>query len=1318
MSSYQPTYVPFSGEFSVPSPLEGPKPALTPGTNFKVDVNRNKSHRWVTARSCTYDGDDWGNSSDDDDDEEEEEQGRKTEEVRSKKEEQRCPPVPPLSKNVPGMHGLGFQSHDTVLLPHQSGAGLKRRSLALSPTRQPSLSGLKASPSSTRAEPPKASPSRRQPSGGARSALFVRPADIYKRMEEEKQQQRTQLPPQLQPGMRQAAVVQQQQQQPARPQTSTNVSPVLNASPSRSSIESAHKNTRVAEPSGSPQQALEGVQPLHYQSRYLPALPSQSRNGDQQSTVTEPSRAALKKRLSTVSRKAVPPPAPSSGETKIQQPPPADQSSLHTSGSRGFRSVVHQAFETDTPNSSSAPSPLGNSESTKRSDSSSTLISPILPSGAFTTTSSIPSTLTATGIISEEPENLSADEIAPAQRLSPLPEFKPGHRRKLTPDVTQPGAERRTVILNNPVRLSSILAEYANTDSEERENEKEIIGDPDSAQSSNDDFVTPESGTPARAQRGDEEELKVKEQESSENTNAENQPVTGGPTPVALKRVSTLDQTVLDIQRLIEPQQISADKDQEGDANNGNSDDNDAQESITDPSTATASSIITSNPALTSPPPLIAPSTAAHTVPTAISQPAASTERPPPLRITTSISDSSNMIPAATMLSPTPTTAATSGVDSALSPHAMSLAAQHNAELENQIMRTLTPNEMATSMSGRSISNASSMSSMMINTVDSSPNWRIAGVAADDSTDASAHDNNDKEKTLSPVAEMGSPVASASSTGVPTSDPRTQSTILSSARIWGNKPSEGIEGGTAKGSMSSPNTESDSDCSSHRRQQQQPQAPPQHRHQQSLDIKSLASPISGPETKRRSLVLTELPDGLGYVEQTRPQLAHKFSWEVDNSDAPSQHGSQQQQAGSQEQVEPSVSAAEQPLRQSDVPEEAGDGGRKSAISAQFEAQGDDFEASALASLNAVQSGVSKTLILPRSNERQEEVGEGQPPVPTVSLISAASSDKITSVTPLNESQTEAFGTSVASGTEEQQQRQQEEESIPRRSTLLAPLDANTLSRTETAETTESSFPGMTSSYAADEAMDASIKSDFSFLPSKTNSPALNAMPSPTASIHDLRNTVPMSSRPGTMGGEGGGGGGDSGNVGSGVAVAAGEAASTVAKSTRTPSRSPSPTASPRPINPKIQPFRAILALDSHESRLNAFIAARDNEAQIDSGLDHWLRSTLAAFPEHAELEKTNGDLGTPTLRTTGMPQRSISSRTFNKIASHHHVRQISGSGLAHFVHSQQVHSKGKDLLHSAGGAAKGLFSRGRNKFRHASGGVGGGGGGGGGTNEG
>ncbi|KAI5291828.1 hypothetical protein KEM55_008265 [Ascosphaera atra] len=114
MSGYQPTFVPNQDDYGPTSPLAtAANPVLANATKptFKVNVHRNKTRRWVTARSYTYDGDDWGDSSDEHEDEDEEwekeEQGRHLKNKGKDKAIEDIPPIPtlpPLKTSISSLH--------------------------------------------------------------------------------------------------------------------------------------------------------------------------------------------------------------------------------------------------------------------------------------------------------------------------------------------------------------------------------------------------------------------------------------------------------------------------------------------------------------------------------------------------------------------------------------------------------------------------------------------------------------------------------------------------------------------------------------------------------------------------------------------------------------------------------------------------------------------------------------------------------------------------------------------------------------------------------------------------------------------------------------------------------------------------------------------------------------------------------------------------------------------------------------------------------------------------------------------------------------
>lgn len=177
---------------------------------------------------------------------------------------------------------------------------------------------------------------------------------------------------------------------------------------------------------------------------------------------------------------------------------------------------------------------------------------------------------------------------------------------------------------------------------------------------------------------------------------------------------------------------------------------------------------------------------------------------------------------------------------------------------------------------------------------------------------------------------------------------------------------------------------------------------------------------------------------------------------------------------------------------------------------------------------------------------------------------------------------------------------------------------------------------------------------------------------------------------------------------------------------------------PPSAQPKIRPFREILALKTPEERTRAYNETRGQFANLDIGLAHWLTVMLNEFPEHADLlsgpqmplvGRTNQN-STPSplrakisgLRAAGAqptPQPyyqqylGASQQTSTTVApggqnitGSNSSQSFSPGGTSNKLSSQHVQAKGKDLLHSAGvfggkanTAAKGFFSKGRNRLR-------------------
>lgn len=184
-----------------------------------------------------------------------------------------------------------------------------------------------------------------------------------------------------------------------------------------------------------------------------------------------------------------------------------------------------------------------------------------------------------------------------------------------------------------------------------------------------------------------------------------------------------------------------------------------------------------------------------------------------------------------------------------------------------------------------------------------------------------------------------------------------------------------------------------------------------------------------------------------------------------------------------------------------------------------------------------------------------------------------------------------------------------------------------------------------------------------------------------------------------------------------------------------------PPLPPTADQPKLRAFREILALKSPLDRIHTFNETREQFAHLDTGLAHWLDVKVRELPEHAHLLSNHGQFATGTLghkpspsrtrllgiRTTGSPstqqpyyQQYLNASSqptasnSNPTSSYHGSTLPQGSspsgGGTVKLSSQQVQAKGKDLLHTAGifggkanVAAKGLFSKGRSKLKGSGG---------------
>lgn len=174
---------------------------------------------------------------------------------------------------------------------------------------------------------------------------------------------------------------------------------------------------------------------------------------------------------------------------------------------------------------------------------------------------------------------------------------------------------------------------------------------------------------------------------------------------------------------------------------------------------------------------------------------------------------------------------------------------------------------------------------------------------------------------------------------------------------------------------------------------------------------------------------------------------------------------------------------------------------------------------------------------------------------------------------------------------------------------------------------------------------------------------------------------------------------------------------------------------------KVASFRDILALQTPSERIRAFNETREQLANLDQGLSHWLMVKTNEMPEHASSVSVSDQASPvaaaqkppafktklPGIRSSGAqqaqqpyyqqylnatPQASGSEANIGQPASGSNSSQSlpPGGGTSGKLTSQQVQAKGKDFLHSAGVlggkanvAAKGFFSKGRSKLRGSTG---------------
>lgn len=389
MAGYQPEYLndgrqvfaerlssPFANTDCSGSPASPFSPNQPP--SFKPNVNRMKTKRWVTAKTYSYDGDDWGDTGEDD--------------IYDAYLDPDTPPEQAPNHKIESQPTTGF--------PGQQDSSVAQ----ISQQGQPPIS------SSQGDQAPKPLP-------------FVRPADIYKRLNEERERQRLQTAdstPQPQGAAQHLHAVLAQQ---ASTQQSTQNIPVI---PSQE-LESPQNQNRPQEHAHN---STTGDSVLNSSRNITTSVPENPPHVPENSEITKAKLPELRPFsgfgdtfLNPVSSQDT----GASGITQVASPESGSQEhGLDRRESVGFRSVVHQAFDIpETPATDTSSVARSNSETTS-------VISPIIRSE---THSLITGDRTPT--IPEE---------QPLRPVTPASEFKPGHRRSLTPPSANNSPARRPMI--------------------------------------------------------------------------------------------------------------------------------------------------------------------------------------------------------------------------------------------------------------------------------------------------------------------------------------------------------------------------------------------------------------------------------------------------------------------------------------------------------------------------------------------------------------------------------------------------------------------------------------------------------------------------------------------------------------------------------------------------------------------------------------------------------------------------------------------------------------------------------------------------------
>ncbi|KAK3354483.1 hypothetical protein B0H65DRAFT_14638 [Neurospora tetraspora] len=137
-----------------------------------------------------------------------------------------------------------------------------------------------------------------------------------------------------------------------------------------------------------------------------------------------------------------------------------------------------------------------------------------------------------------------------------------------------------------------------------------------------------------------------------------------------------------------------------------------------------------------------------------------------------------------------------------------------------------------------------------------------------------------------------------------------------------------------------------------------------------------------------------------------------------------------------------------------------------------------------------------------------------------------------------------------------------------------------------------------------------------------------------------------------------------------------------------------------PVN--IISFRQIMDMPSSSDRLKHYNETRLQFAAIDTGLEEWLLAMKSKYPEHSNATSSFKDSLTIPVMSMDNQQSGevLSLQQGGRPGTNMPMPPSLPYGHSGFAHSsQQVGTKGKELLFAAGKAGKGLLSKGKSKLR-------------------